>query len=74
MAIKQLVHKTFNSLNEDLVSKDVEELVSKLVKQGYKIKVLVENHNHVHDDNSTTMVYQTTILATAHKNIDISPK
>ncbi len=71
MTHKPYVQRTIRSLDADKVSEDVERLVEDLVKKGYRVKIVVENYNSVYDDNSTRMVFQTTITATAHENVDI---
>ena len=69
-----LVHKTITYLRPDMVDDEVEELVAKLTKQGYKnIKVIVhEIINDVYRDGSNHSIYTTTVLATLKINIDIS--
>ncbi|KKT48811.1 MAG: hypothetical protein UW41_C0018G0019 [Candidatus Collierbacteria bacterium GW2011_GWC2_44_18] len=69
------VQETFQSLDSKRVNQQVEGMVRHCIKQGYKkIKGVLENHLVVRDDQSTHMIYQTTILATMNSNVDISQK
>jgi hypothetical protein len=71
MTQKPYVQRTIRSTDSDFVTKAVEKLVRDLVKKGYRVKIVVENYNHVYEDHSTRMVYQSTIQASAHKNVVI---
>ncbi len=68
-----LVHRTITYLQPDLVSNEVQELVSQLEKVGYKqIKVIVhEPEQDIYSNGSTHTIYATTVLATLNGNIDI---
>ena len=75
MTNKQFIQTTFNSLSADIVNKNTEDMVNKLLKQGYTVKVIVHDPVvHTYASNSTSMEYITTIQATLSKKVDIGFK
>jgi hypothetical protein len=69
----KFVQKTFSYIKADIVSEKTEELVNKLVKEGYSVRVIVHDpvHHHRQSDGYSSVEFMTTVIATLSDKVDI---